>query len=278
MKTKTYDECYFLNYEDYSDLLLYETGCQQCLPGYAFGPIIRENFVLHYIINGRGTLYIKDEAHNVQQGEAFITFPHSLAYYQADEKEPWNYIWIHFNGAKAIEVMRLCGISEMNPVFRPKSGENGIAECVTEILHKHDREYLCIGNLYKLFQLMQDACSRGGIRKADNQLLYIKKVIEYIQFKYFDAIHISDLAAYCGLNRSYLTKLFKEATGYSPQEYLIDFRLKKAKQLLKEKDMPVSHVAYAVGYTDPLAFSKIFRKKEGMSPLEYRERSENRNG
>ena len=55
-----------------------------------------------------------------------------------------------------------------------------------------------------------------------------------------------------------------------PQEYLIFYRVKKAKQLLKDPDLPIQHIAYSVGYNDPFAFSKVFKKETGISPSQYR--------
>ena len=98
------------------------------------------------------------------------------------------------------------------------------------------------------------------------------KVKRYIEYRYAENVKVSELAEHCGLNRSYMTKCFTEDTGVSPKEYLMQFRLAKAKELLANAELPVSNVAYAVGYSDPLAFSKSFKKREGMSPLEYREK------
>ena len=55
-------------------------------------------------------------------------------------------------------------------------------------------------------------------------------------------------------------------------KYLMQYRMKKAKELLKNSELHVSKVAYTVGYSDPLAFSKMFKKREGVSPLEYKQK------
>ena len=63
--------------------------------------------------------------------------------------------------------------------------------------------------------------------------------------------------------------MFKKTIGCSPQEYLVEFRMEKAKNLLKNTDMPINAVAAAVGYQDQLAFSKIFKQNFTVSPKEY---------
>ena len=104
--------------------------------------------------------------------------------------------------------------------------------------------------------------------------VYVKHAMEYIKHHYREKIKINELAEYIGINRSYLTNMFKKTIGCSPQEYLVEFRMEKAKNLLKNTDMPINAVAAAVGYQDQLAFSKIFKQNFTVSPKEYRKTKE----
>ena len=271
VSVKHYDECYFVDYDSYEDLNLYEVGCQNCIPNYSFGPIIRYNYVLHYILNGCGKLYVDEKEFPVSSGQAFVTQPHIPVYYKADASDPWNYIWIHFNGQKTIDFLNQAGITRNTPVFIPENSSSALHDCITEILHNHEQEYACIGNLYRMFQIMADSSSNKPQPVSyDNQMTYIHNCINYIKKKYAEPIHIQDIAEYCGLDRSYLSKLFKSATNYTPQEYLIYVRINKAKKLLKNNELSIQNVAYSVGYPDPFAFSKIFKKQVGVSPSLYR--------
>jgi len=268
---KHYDECYFVNYDAYHDLSLYEVGSQKCPPHYSFGPIIRENYVLHYILEGSGTLFLNNREYKISSKQAFITPPKLPAYYIADEEHPWNYIWLHFNGEKAFEMLKTAGITTQNPVFVPEKPDAMLETCITEILTHNENEFFCIGTLYRLFHHMISSTSKKP--ESDEQLAnlkYVKDTINYITKKFHDPIKVADIAEYCGLDRSYLSKIFKQATNYSPQEYLIYYRMKKAKQYLSDPSFSIQHVAYAVGYPDPFAFSKTFKKNTGLSPKEYR--------
>ena len=84
-------------------------------------------------------------------------------------------------------------------------------------------------------------------------------------------ITYNEIADYIGVNRSYLTNSFKKMIGCSPQEYLVNLRMEKAKTMLLKTDMPIHAIASEVGYTDQLAFSKIFKQHYGASPRAYRE-------
>lgn len=102
----------------------------------------------------------------------------------------------------------------------------------------------------------------------------MKHAMDYIAHHYREKIKISELADYIGVNRSYLTSSFKKAIGCSPQEYLVNLRMEKAREMLRNTGMQINAVAAAVGYQDQLAFSKIFKQHFGTSPKAYREMGE----
>lgn len=108
----------------------------------------------------------------------------------------------------------------------------------------------------------------------DVRLNYIKAIIDYISLKYYEPIHVQDFVNLCGLERSYLTHMFKNATGHSPKEYLLSYRMKMAKHLLRDSEQTIAYVANSVGYTDPFTFSKSFKQYTGVSPKQYRKLSE----
>lgn len=271
--TKHYDECYFLNYNTYGDISLYEVGTQKCPPSYSFGPIVRKHYVMHFVLAGKGTLFLDNEPFPIGPNEAFIIPPNAVSFVKADDENPWNYIWVHFNGAKVIELLNDAGLSRETPVYRSDGDNAGMTGILNDLLQHSEDELRCIGHLYHLFrELIEHSTNKPSYHKFDERLKYVKMVIDFISVKYSEPIRIQDLSDLCGLDRSYLTKLFKTSTGYSPQEYLISFRMKRAKKLLADAHLPIQHVSYSVGYNDQFAFSKAFRKAVGVSPSLYRQK------
>ena len=107
------------------------------------------------------------------------------------------------------------------------------------------------------------------VRREYSTEVYVQRAISFIDMNYA-TIRVSDVVEYIGFTRSYFTTIFRKHSGISPQEYLMQCRFKNGCRLLTETDYPVQKIAEQVGYDDPLAFSKAFKKTYKISPTEYR--------
>lgn len=270
-KVKTYDECYFLNYDTCADLQLYEIGKQACPPSYSYGPIVRNHYIFHYLFEGKGVLKLNGKQYRISAHQGFLITPDILAYYEADLSEPWSYAWVHLDGTKAAEYFAECGLTEEQPVFTPTVYTEEIDLIMTQLLENNTRELYCIGKIFELFDCILAQSVTKTPTAVDTRLAYIKKIIDYISIKYSEPILMNDIAHACGLERSYMTRLFKNATGQTPYEYLSLYRIKKACHLLEHSRASIQNVAYAIGYSDPFTFSKAFKRVTGVSPSEYRQ-------
>lgn len=271
------DGVWWLNYSQYEDLRLYEIGIQRCAPSYSFGPIIRDRYILHYVFEGEGVLRIDDKELKVKSNSFFLLPPDVLVQYQADEKNPWQYAWIHFHGFKSTEIVKSIGMTRKEPVYVPIEENSQLKDAVINLIMYKENEYACIGYMYILFDKM-NRWTRHVEKKAGTNLRtmnYMREAIQYINTKYCESIMVQQIADHCGVDRAYLSKIFKYATGNTLQEYLIQFRIKRAKQLLKDTDLSVKYVSYSVGYNDPFTFSKVFKKQEGVSPSVWRKNHNN---
>ena len=119
-----------------------------------------------------------------------------------------------------------------------------------------------------LIQTSKTKIANTGTKKLRD--FYIKEAIAYIDANYQYDISIQDISDACGLNRSYFGRLFKETMSLSPQQFLIQYRMAKAAQLLKGSRIPVAEVSIAVGYENQLHFSRAFKSVFDISPSEYR--------
>lgn len=99
----------------------------------------------------------------------------------------------------------------------------------------------------------------------------IEFLLRHVAEHYFEKISFAELADGANISRSYLSQRFKEEVGVSFSEYLLSYRLNKAKEILShEKNIPCKEVALRVGYSDYAQFSKMFKKFIGESPSDYK--------
>lgn len=278
---------HFFPNQYFIDLCLYQTGYEQCRPLHSWGPYIRNHYLFHYVISGSGTFIAvnqngEEKSFTIRSGQGFLIFPGQITNYHADQKHPWEYTWIEFDGARVDEILTNCGLSIANPVYRSidRRISNDLKDTMLEMaLHKENyTSFRLIGELYKcadcLIRSSRTIPLVSGERLADS---YIKEATHFIEQNFHNNITVEDIAAFCSISRGYLSKLMKRHIGLSPQELLFQYRMSKASQLLQLTSMTVKDVGKAVGYPDQLRFSRAFRKAFGIPPSQWRKQNLPRN-
>lgn len=107
------------------------------------------------------------------------------------------------------------------------------------------------------------------LKTYDKQTI-VQTITTYFQENYMRKISVEEIARYSYLSTTYITKIYKEVTGDTPINYLISLRMEKALEILKEGHFAIQDVAKKVGYDDPYYFSKLFKKRFGVSPSTYK--------
>lgn len=260
--------------ERFVDMNLYQFGWERCVPLHHYGPAIRNHFLFHYIISGKGTLDTNEQMYELKPGQGFLLCPGQVSTYSADDKDPWVYTWVEFDGLRARECMTLAGLSEQQPIYTP-AGTNSIPELMNALLdHAEDSPLRLIGlGMVLLDEIVQNSktkISAGNRRLRD---FYMKEAMSFIDANYQRDVSIEEIAQACGLNRSYFGRLFKETIGESPQHFLIHYRMNKAAELLKGSKISIAEVGRSVGYENQLHFSRAFKSVFGIPPMEYRRRN-----
>lgn len=258
------------------DLRLDFYGYEDCLPDQFFGPAIRENYVLHYITEGKGYLEYRKQKIPLQKGDIFLLIPGEVTYYFADNQTPWSYYWLGISGIKAQEYFNLSSIHDTAYLRSPhtKALGNFIGTIVKDAERLDESKASQLHVISQLFELMHqlNALSPNLDQEtiSPSQKLY-REAKHLIDIGYNSQdISIQYIADKLGVHRSYLSSIFKDFHKISPKEYLLEVRMKRAKELLKTTDQPIKIIAYSVGYLDPLHFSKAFRQYYDCSPSQYR--------
>jgi len=255
-------------------LVLDFCGFEHCLPRHSFGPHVRNNYVIHVVIDGEGVLEFDGQKRRIGKDQSFILFPGETTTYWADRTNPWYYCWIGFHGDMADKIVESMGFTRDNPivdVHNSKEAEDIIRQMLgTKELELDGqlRRYAC---MMTLFSELIEVVSRENRDEPPLQIIsYAEYAERFINNHYREKIRIQDLAQHIGISRSYLVKLMKQETGMSPQEYLIATRMKRASEFLIRTNDSIRNVADECGYDDALAFSKVFKAKFGINPSDYR--------
>lgn len=227
-------------------------GHSICRPNHFLDISERHYCLIHYVIAGKGVLQIYGDSYEVKKDQIFIIPRNTANYYQADDKEPWTYMWIGFSGNLAKQFSQLPPVMDFHSnIFLKMATVKDLTSMREEFLAS------------KLFDLYRHLFS------DETTTNYASAIQNFIDTNYMSAdISVEKIAKSMNLNRSHLTKCFKQATDITIQEYLINTRISHAITLLK-KGVPVQETARQVGYSDPFNFSKIFKKKTGISPSSY---------
>lgn len=250
-------------------LAVYNTGLQRCPGGYAWGPGVRDHYLIHLVLSGHGRFASREEAYHLESGMLFLACPGDTIFYQADEQDPWEYCWVGFNGADAPLLLEQTRLNRLSPVFSPER-KSAVRQAMLDVYSLRGslphQAVAMTGALYRLFALLMEESSGREPPGAQQA----RRACQFIADHFSTPLTVEDIAGEIGLSRSRLYRLFMEHLGMSPADYLTRFRMERAQALLESTHLPVKAVAFSVGYSDPLYFSRRFRESSGMSPGEYR--------
>ena len=127
-------------------------------------------------------------------------------------------------------------------------------------------EIECANLISAVHYLQSDA--QAGVAAVKNPL--INKAIKYIQKNYSEDISLITLSQHLNISSVYLSQLFKKELGTSPIKFIINYRIERAKELLKETDDTIYNIAVKVGFWESKHFSKTFKRVTGVTPMQYK--------
>lgn len=256
------------------NFVLYQIGYEKCGKEHKFGPLLRDFFILHFLISGKGSFKVRGKEVSLKKGDVFLIPVNEIISYHADPEDPYEYFWVGFHGMNAEETLTQAGFFT-DDVFAYNVGDDyDTIFCIMRDLCDIDEGEIknnlyMLGDLYKLLGVLTK--DNVPFIKVDSGDQILKKLMRYIEMNYSGKITVDNMTKLVNLHRSNIYRLFKSAYNTSPQEFLFNYRMDKALFMLKNSNMSVKEIAYAVGYNDPAYFSKMFKKKYAKSANQVRE-------
>lgn len=253
------------------ELYIYEIGTQVCPPEKPVVTHVFEYNTIHFVVSGEGWF----EGQLLKAGEGFVVKQGQLAVYQSNPENPWVYYWINSSGAASDEVFGRVGFSENKKTFkfsRVKEISALFEEVIEGEWEYNDRHFILNSYFYGIMSILSkdfDELNFSSVSYSRAEE-HFKNAMRFIANNFSKHITIEDIADAENIERHYLNRLFKKYSDRSPQAHLIDCRIRKAQTLLWSTDFSVSTIAASVGYDDVLQFSRIFKKKVGVSPKFFR--------
>ena len=254
-----------------NELYIFECGFEYCEPRDPYQYEQIDYYLIHYVIQGEGFFFIKDQVHHLKAGDGFVIPPNTDNNYYPSNDNPWVYRWIGINGSKAKELLSLCGFSNENYIFRYDK-DNQLNELFENIYLNCNSNYLfrALGYLYQTLSLIMDEHSISALQEKTSSQCYISDALDFIDKNFDKNITVSDISNYLNIDRSHFYKIFKLHMMNTPQQYLIEYKLKKACDLLRKSSYSVCEISNIVGFTSQSHFSKTFKKNLNLTPLEYK--------
>lgn len=116
----------------------------------------------------------------------------------------------------------------------------------------------------------QAQSNKISTNRSDNMKSITLNVIKYVENHYHEKIYISELSEKCFISQHQFSRSFKREKGITFREYLINYRIDKARELLDESLLSIGDVSFSVGFFDHSYFTRMFKRHVGLSPSEYR--------
>ncbi|WP_290410216.1 AraC family transcriptional regulator [Paenibacillus polymyxa] len=257
------------------ELYLINIGYEKCLPCHSFGPQIREYYVLHYILSGQGKFSRKQTTYYLKPGNFFLIEPNDLyAIYEADEQNPWEYVWIGFQGSKVNEILTKLGFgthTRVGSVQNRAEAEQYIQSLISNDLLRQDHMLRIQGNFFHMLSYFQmDAATDYAQRASGSSKQYVDLFVMHVRNSYWNPeLTVTSIAEQIGLHPTYLTHLVKMELRQTSLEYLTHYRILRGKFLLENTDFTIDAIAQTVGYQNPLSFARAFKRIFGVSPRLY---------
>jgi len=269
--------------ENFNPEILYAFNCSN--KDFLNGKYHCHDFIeFSYVVSGSVNYRIDDKFHKINEKTLLVFNPGVYHQESLSKGEETTELHIGFRNIK-VDGLPLNYIlkEHFDAPLEFKQYKEDFHKCCLEIIEEQNaceigKELILKSLIMKLIALfLKETNYVKNTKKIDrydfpfyDKSNVVKIILEYFDNNYMNNVSLDDMSRNMYLSSVYISKVFKEKTGESPINYLINLRLEKAKDLLISTESQIKSIAQAVGYNDAYYFSKLFKKYYGHSPCKFR--------
>lgn len=253
-----------------ASLFVLSTGRQRCDAACGWGPGVRDHYLLHHILSGKGTLVVEEQSFSLSAGDTFLICPDTSVHYFADPQDPWEYIWVGFGGMDAARYMDMTRLTPEAPVL---SGDRAVGPLM-EAVYNAFGDSVCenLAMTARLYDLLSHLLSVCGREEDWEQVDCAEAAAQYIMAHFAEPVTVEEIAKRFSISHSSLYRKFVRRYNVSPKRFLLEYRIDRACHLLVNTPYSVQEISNSVGFEDPFYFSRVFKEIRGESPRRYANR------
>ncbi|WP_169853208.1 helix-turn-helix transcriptional regulator [Anaerohalosphaera lusitana] len=249
-------------------------GYERCGPAFFIDRTDYPFHVIKFTITGKGMFMINGSHHKLEGGVITSFSPGDRHTYRSDPHNPMEHIFVTFTGTRANELLRSSTLSKTKimQISEPASTLQMLHQILQAGLEKNEYSQQICCNYLEILLLKQASALANTNSPHSLAFDTYRKCKKYIDDNFSAIRTAQQVANSCDVNVRYMSRLFKKHNYISPYEYLTRLKMNKAINLLLHSQMPVSQIGLEVGFEDQFHFSRVFKKYQGLSPQNYRQR------
>lgn len=259
------------------DLGLYIQGAgmnlqrqQEGFPDNNEGRILND-YAFVYLTEGSGKYYFDAEnSTQVRGGDLIVLFPGLWHHYYVTPGDYWDEYWVIMNGSYMRELENKGFFSRNRRIIKPGIDnllKNYFTELVEQTCALRGRQLPLASKLMQIICRIQELTEFSVGESLPSP---VKKAVEIIEDSYNKDIDFEKTALSLGMSYAHFRRIFKKHTGMSPHQYQLSLRINRAKTFLSGGGYNIKEAANMTGFSDQYYFSRLFRKKTGTAPSEWK--------
>jgi AraC-like DNA-binding protein/quercetin dioxygenase-like cupin family protein len=248
------------------------TGVIYTSKGYFVKRHNMDSLLLLYVLDGKGFLEYRGSGYDLTRHKLFIIDCMEEHKIRSNTDHPMTFCFVHFNGIQSREYVHI--ILEAHPCFFSNQDNREILKTIRSIIlvvkrKRNHGEILCSRWIHSF---LTDLLLKAEIRfsEHDSAPESIRRALDCIEDYYAEELSLEYMAEQAGMSKYHFTRMFKKYNGQTPYDYLLSFRLNKAKLMLINTNLQVGEIADKAGFKDLSHFTRTFKSHECMTALEYR--------